>query len=564
MSEPVSAGTYRLWRKRDPEFAVAVDRIRSIRRDSDEAKKNDPEFFKKLTFTQKRKRYFGFDTPWFQQATVDAYDKARPGDITLVLMPPEHGKTTLTEDDLTITIADDPNVLITCISESQNMARKMSNRLMRRLSSNGSALQLVVECGPFEPQTGEDAMRQAWSVDAWSVFKSTDKDARDYTFATGGWRSAIAGTRATRLHIDDIQSRRSLEQTSSIWGTFRQDMLSRPGETGTTSINGTRVGEQDFYERMDDEFRGEKFYRKIEFPAIIIDNAEGESKPLWEYDPISGTGYTMEQLDRLRKKVGEEAWWRNYMQKPQTTSLVVFSDECIEKSKNTMRSVNHRRNECSTFSNGECWITLDPSIGGINVVAALHPEADKLYLLDIQEDTDLMRNSSIANAIESVVQRVKARGFTTTMLVIEAMAFQKGLMEDEFITDVARRHGMRLESHLTGINKYDENIGIPSMASSFEAGAFDLPYATDYDKAVSDQLIAQLRAWKPTRDRITGKLKFKRGNQLRQDQLMAVWFAWIWWTELRTSTLTDLRAGTTFTRAGLPFAPTRGGLLIPR
>jgi hypothetical protein len=101
------------------------------------------------------------------------------------------------------------------------------------------------------------------------------------------------------------------------------------------------------------------------------------------------------------------------------------------------------------------------------------------------------------------------------------------------------------------------------MASSFEAGNIDLPYNTDYDQAVSDQFIAQLRAWKPVRDKATGKLKFQRGNRLRQDQLMAFWFTWIWWTELRTN-ITPQNASAAFQMAGLPYRPTSTGLLVPK
>jgi hypothetical protein len=180
----------------------------------------------------------------------------------------------------------------------------------------------------------------------------------------------------------------------------------------------------------------------------------------------------------------------------------------------------------------------------------------------MREDVGRPRNSALAEVIDDVARRIEGRGWRPTKLVIEAMAFQKGLMEDEFIVETAKRHGMQLESHLTGNNKYDENIGIPSMASSFEAGSIDVPYNTEFDRAIADGLFAQLRAWKPIRDKSTGKLKFQRGTRLRQDQLMAFWFLWIWWTELRTNVV-DYQASSAFNRAGLPYRPTGSGLLVP-
>ena len=564
----VSTASIYNWKKKHPDWAAKFNTVRSkagIISPEEMERHGMPsiEAFEG-NFVERRRHYFGYETPWFQLRTVDAYAAANPGDITLVLMPPEHGKTSLTEDDLTLAIADNPvGARITCISEGQGMARKISRRLMKRLSDDSPHQDLIIHHGPFEPQRGEGPRRQEWGVDAWSVYQSKASDERDYTFATGGWKSAIAGTRATRLHVDDIQSKRSLNQTEDMWDLFRQDMLSRPGETGITTMNGTRVGPRDFYAKMDDEFAGEDFYTKIEFPAIVMNQVTGEPEPLWPRDEELGIGYTMEMLARLRKKVGEEAWWRNYMQKPKSGELDVFSEDGIAKCQNEHRSIDMRRDQLPDVANSDVWIGLDPSIGGINCIAAIHPAMDRCLLVDMEESTGLPRNSAIAAEVEKVILRLKARGWRPTMLVIEAMAFQKGLINDEAFLKLKQEHGLRIESHMTGYNKYDENVGVPSMASTVESGGLDLPYQTDRDRFVTDCLTAQFRAWKPTVDRTTGRLKFKRGNQLRQDQLMALWFVWIWWQELVAATGLEVTDDQAFNMGGLPFAPTRSGLLVP-
>lgn len=560
--------TLRNWRHTYPEFNHAFINLRRAK-DSPERNRKGGLMAKRdlaMDFVEARFNYFGYETPWFQLATVDAYQRAKPGDIVFVLMPPEHGKTTLTEDDLTLAIAKNNNIMITLVSEGERMAQKMSSRIQRRLMADGPFPDLVFDTGPYEPQEGQ-AQQQPWGVKAWTVYGANmSADQRDFTMAIGGWRSAIAGTRANRLHLDDLQSLRSLGQTEDMWMRFRQDMLSRPGETGITTANGTRVGPRDFYARVDQEFRGEDFYQKIEFPAIVLDNDTQEPKPLWEYDPKTGTGYTMEALERLRKKVGEEAWWRNYMQNPKSNELEVFSEKGIAKCQNPMRSYSMSKDQLpeSEVRNGECWITVDPSIGGRNIVAAMHPEADKLWVLAMREDTGLPRNSAIAEVVDQVAGELKAKGWRPTMLVIEAMAFQKGLMEDEAINEVADRHGMRLESHLTGSNKYDEEVGIPSMASSVESGLIDLPYADDTDRFKTDLLLSEFRAWKPIRDKATGRMKFQRGTQLRQDMLMALWFGWIWWINLYAGSkadAVDMSQGIKF--GGVPYGMTNTGFLLP-
>lgn len=558
----VTVSTWEHWMARFPEFRadVATIRLRSEERDP-AASVADGNSAVGKSFVEQRYHYFGYTTPWFQERTVTAYENAKPGDIILVLMPPEHGKTSLTEDDLSIAIAKNPNIRITCVSEGRNMARKISNRIMKRMSLNTPARNFLLDYGPFEPQTGEAGMKNRWAVDAWSVYRSQHSDERDYTFAVGGWSTAIAGTRADRLHVDDIQSLRSADLTAKMWDTFRQDMLSRPGERGHTTLNGTRVRDDDIYDRIDREFRGESFYTKIEYPAILLDHVTQEPKPLWEYDPETGAGYTLEQLEQLRKKVGEDAWWRNYMQQPRSRSFVVFTDETVAKCINPLRGYQMARDQLP-YHNPDAWISVDPSIGGRNVVCAVHPDAEALVVLDMQEDIGLTNNAEIAERIDQVARRISGLGWSPSMLVIEAMAFQKGLMNDESILRVAKQWGMRIESHLTGMNKYDENTGVPAMAASAAGGHLDLAYLDTYDQHVTDAITAQMQAWKPYRDGATGQLKFKRGNQLRQDQLMALWFLWIWWTELRSSSggQTNPEA---FTIGGMPFAPTRTGLLVP-
>ena len=87
------AEMYKKSRYRFPEWAAQVDH--ALRKQGgDDA--YVPDF--QGDFADFRKVYFGMDTPWFHQYAVEAYENAPPGSITLILWPPEHGKTTLFED----------------------------------------------------------------------------------------------------------------------------------------------------------------------------------------------------------------------------------------------------------------------------------------------------------------------------------------------------------------------------------------------------------------------------------------------------------------------------------
>jgi len=93
------------------------------------------------------------------------------------------------------------------------------------------------------------------------------------------------------------------------------------------------------------------------------------------------------------------------------------------------------------------------------------------------------------------------------------------------------------------------------MAESFRKHEIVLPYGEDsYTRFEIDELVRQLYAWKPG----------VKGNRLRQDRVMALWFCWIMWRERwkrpanGASTMSD-----GFRREGLPYRATRSGLLLP-
>ena len=194
---------------------------------------------------------------------------------------------------------------------------------------------------------------------------------------------------------------------------------------------------------------------------------------------------------------------------------------------------------------------MDPALGGINCLIAVQITGDKLYILDIVEDANLARNEQIMDRIEAMVVGLHARGGQVTDLVIETMNFQRGLARDERLREMSERHGFGLREHLTGINKYDADIGVPSMVSTFLKKEMDIAYGDDErTRDVATSLRHQLLRWRPG----------IKGNILRQDQVMALWFVWILW---QTRRRTVESAAPAFRTHGLPWKPMNSGLLVP-
>lgn len=537
----ITKHTYDAWRRRFPEFAARADEAKLAATKLDaEAWDGTPASF--------HATFFGHKPTWFQLMFIQEMERTPPGNILLVLWPPEFGKTTTFENHASMKLALDPGFRFLVASESRGIAQKILGRVMDRMDPNGPLPQYVTRFGPFQPERGNGRARQSWSDVRFRVSRARHSDERDYSMlAVGGGSKNIVSTRTDHAHVDDLQSTTTLGQTSKLVTWFRQDLLSRPGESGITTVCGTRVGEADFYETLlEDPDLDASIMKVLRFPAVTTDHATNEQKSLWPEK------WPLEKLERQKKKVGAEAWDRNYMQNPglSTKGRGTFGKDAIEPCKDGQISLMHQ-----PPANAIVYVGLDPALGGKNCVMAVEATPDhKLIVRRIREDIDLKNNSQVIAALGDTIRFVSMKGASVSDVVIEAMAFQRGLLHDENLLALRDEWGFSVRDHLTGWNKYDPDIGIPSMAESFNKREIILPWAEDdYTRFEVGELVRQLYAWKPG----------VKGNHLRQDRVMALWFCWIMWRERwkRPGEAASKSQGWTSSR--LPYTPTRTGLLVP-
>lgn len=546
--------TYERWRERYPEWKNRFDSLRQTA-----LANTGGGNINTLSFADYRLKWFGHRSPWVHLAVIKAMETTRPGNITMVLLPPESGKTALLEDYICYQLDNNANWRATIGSEAISHSQKILGSVMNRMEPEGPFPEWVISRGPFVPQFGTGrSTRQPWSIKHFDVYRKAAHDSRDYNVQALGFGAKIRGTRTDQLVADDIQSIKSLNQTEAMLDEFRHDWLSRPGENGRTLILATRVDENDFYERLEEEI-GPDILRVIRYPAIVTrtdpDTGKPREQPLIEHTQyensngeIKTLGWTLEGLERIREKVGERGWAASYMMAPQAGTKLTFDEELIEKSYNPLRSVLH---PCSR--NAVLYFSVDPAIGSTTAIAACEATPEKLKVLDILGIPGLMRNEDIFEELEKIIAHYHRQGGEPTELVIEAKNFQAGLARDDRLLAICDKYGVEAQEHLTDVNKYDENIGLSSMARSFRLGEIELPWAGDDETrdrigALRDELLM----WRP----------LKRGNRLRQDRVMALWFAWIFWRERRGEPKID--SSTLIQRSGMPFSPTRAGLLVPR
>jgi hypothetical protein len=460
-------------------------------------------------FAEFRKTYFDFDTPWFHQQVVELLEQSEPGSVSMVLLPPEHGKTSLLEDWIGYKLAIDPEFRILYGSEKQHHSIKVLKRVKNRMDPLGPHPQYVKRYGPFTPQTGDDArLAQPWNATHFDVYRRSESDERDFSVCAVGIGAAIAGTRCDLMVLDDMQSLKSMNLTDKILEEFRQDWLSRPGSLGRTVILGTRVGEGDVYEKLLELDLVDKL---VKHPAI-----DARGRHLWP------ERYTPENYERMRRNVGEAAWARNYQQQPTAASERTFTEDHFEKANDPMHRVGHKPEHIPGLHSAV--VGWDPGFG-INAFYVGGITESQLVDLDWRTDSGLTSTGQMAQILRDLCHHWRGQGVRVAYVVIEDKAFQHGLLQDEAILAVRDEFGFAISGHqTTGQSKLDEDLGVAAMARSFGAGEIVMPGADDPEtiRAVA-AMRAELASWRPN----------KRGAKLRQDLVMARWFAWMRWRSVR-------------------------------
>lgn len=538
----VAYSTYASWRARIKGFAERADAAKL----QAERRSDAPWDGSQASF---HARYFGEPPTWFQLRCIDEMNTMPRGSVLMVLWPPEFGKTSTFENHASYKLAMDPNYRFLVAGLSREIAQRILGKIMDRMNPMGSAPEYVNRFGPFVPQGSATHMRQLWSDTRFRVYKARHSDQRDYSMRALSVNSKqTVSSRTDHFHLDDIQDTNTLNLTQKTVRWIRQDVFSRAGQSGITTLFGTRVDDGDALEALlDDPDLDDSVMKTIILPAVYADPLDNNTiKSIWPEK------WPLEALERQRKLVGQDAFDRNYLQKPgaNTKGRGAFAKDTVEPCLDPTISLMHRGAAGSIV-----YIGVDPAIGGRNCILATEATVDnKLIVRRIQEDIDLKSNLQIANALANTIVYVEADGALVTDVVIEAMAFQKGLMHDESILELRNLHGFALRDHLTGWNKYDAEIGVPSMAKDFAERKIILPWADDETtRFLIGQLKSQLYAWKPG----------VRGNRLRQDMVMALWFCWIMWRERMKKPVEGKRSHQGFRRDGLPYAPTSSGLLLP-
>lgn len=519
--------TWDQWRT-EPWFAAQADSIAGRERTPS----------RKVNFTEFRKVMFGFDTYWHQSQIIYHVENAAGMEITLILLPPEWGKSTVLEDWICYTLAVvDPDHRFCLISESATQAKKMLGRVQRRMIDEGSPFYAAY--GPFKAE-GRDEQK-AWNDHACTILQA-GHDERDFSIEARGAGSKLYGSRYDTVLIDDIQSRQTLNTTAKLFDFIRGDIVTRPGTVGRIVIVGTRVGPGDIYESMLEQEFVDHYVNipaldeegRSLFPAVM--NEDGTRK----YAGKQPLGWSEEELGVREHKVGPEIWACVYMQKADSKVGAPFTEDTIRRMQDQSHIIGDVSPGLYTIA------SMDPALSGYASIKVATYSYEGIWLIDSENVRSPGRYEELYDLVETYTKR-----WHPSEWVIEGNAMQKGLSRSDQLRAMQEKYGFILTPSFTSGNKFDPQIGVASMADAARRGEIHLPWGDDASKRQLAQLIKELRMWRPD---IPTKM-------LRQDEVMALWFIYHRWQLLRK---TLERKAKPITIGGLPWAGTQIPAMVNR
>ncbi len=537
-----SIKTYEYYRKTDPDFALAIDKIRSMtaRGEMGGPTQEVPPF---PEFSLK---YLGTEVFTHQRHWIDLLEGRVPqdvhpaityepgaSDLIIVNTPPEHAKsTTITVNYVVYRICQNPNIRIMVVSKTQAMAQKFLLSIKNRLTHpKYQDLHLA-----FGPAGGFEKNSDSWKQDLiYLSADARDSGEKDPTVQAIGIRGHIYGSRADLIIMDDCVDHTNAHEYERQIDWIQSEVMSRiDNDGGKLLVVGTRLRPKDLYSELRDPMRypdETSPWTYFAQPAVLefADNSK-DWVTLWaktNLPPVSGKGvpdenglydkWTGEALSKKRGRISPNLWAMVYQQQNVHEDSAFPSDAVkgvINAGRNIGRIPKGMPGVRPQGMDGLIVVAgFDPAGSGYSAAVAigLDISTQKRYLIDVSNVAGMMPDE-IRGLIKDWTDR-----YNITEWRIEKNAFQTMLTQDREVREYLSSRGAVLREHHTGQNKWDTDFGVASLTTLFhgyEEGLALIEFPSTHASEGLKALIEQLVTWYADSPK-----------SQKKDCVMAFWFA---------------------------------------
>ena len=386
-----------------------------------------------------------------------------------IMAPRYHGKTQQiaramavfelgrsTEPDL----AWRPNIRVKLFQNVDTKAQATLAQIKADIEHNAALKRLF-------PRMKPDRTRR-WRADEF--FLERTANLRDGSFEAHGILSTLTSGRSDLTILDDIcDLKTSVQEPASrkkVVEALTADVLNLGGPHTRLVDIGTAWHEEDANALLqtDPELSkgwSWKVYR-------IQDEPDGAMQVLWP------DMWDLPALEARRDLIGAREFERQFNNRPYTKGERAFSWEAIKACFD------------DTIAPGQYQGSTPVRVGGYDLATSLKDDASRFvaFMLGMTPDKkyvplEIIRGQVSVPTQEDTVVAMHER-WTPAVHRVENNAYQDALVQYLAVRP-KKPKGLKVEGYMTGKQKFDPMVGVPSLAPSFEAGQWIIPTKGGHD-----------------------------------------------------------------------------------
>jgi len=356
-------------------------------------------------------------------------------------------------------------------SQNSNMASRKLEFIKKRIVSHP-----VLKAKLFP-----DNNKKTFDAEKWNTERIITRNG--YDLSTIGFNSASRGHHVYHIVLDDILENNalySLDYRNKLFNTFFADIEPQMKEVegGILIIIGTPLHSQDLYGIIKDSKK--ELYQYREYPAIMPDG-----RITWPWKQPK------KFLERKKLAQGSLIFAQEFLCRPISDSSSIFPYKYLNNAKDFDRSYIENIDQFDLIkeviyvvSGSDFAKSASASADDSCHIVFARTNNNHLYCLWLKIEKGMGYFEQMGTL------RYIDYHFLPNLIALESNGFQK-IFEENYKEEYKFS---TVKGYITGRNKNDYQIGLPSLAILFERGLIHFPYKTEEDKIKTDTALSQFNS----------------------------------------------------------------------